>query len=358
MMAEICDVLVVGGGPAGSVAARVLAMSGLETVLLHAGGREMRRVGESLPGAARAMLQALGLMPWLESSSPRVNIGNLSSWGSGSLTATDFIFDPQGHGWHLDRTRFDHCLRDAAVEAGATLREGRLRTLAPLTGGIRASTTTGQVDAQWVIDATGKSRVVARRLGASRQRDASLISLYAWGKNHHADTRSVVEAVPDGWWYTAGLPGDTRVAALHVLPARAAAILRQPNGFASEMSKSTHVSRYCDVEDEWSAVHSTDATASTLTQAHGSGWIAVGDAALSFDPLSSQGLFNAIYTGMRGAQAIVASMQEGRADRVEQYGERLRSIRSAYRRQIVEYYDQEHRWPDRPFWQSRREIPA
>jgi flavin-dependent dehydrogenase len=358
MTAGHCDVLVIGGGPAGSVVARVLALGGLDTMLVDAGTPEARRVGESLPGAARPMLQAVGLLPWLEQSAPQENIGNLSSWGSAGLAATDFIFDPQGNGWHLDRTRFDQCLREAAMDAGAALHEDRLRAIDTGASGTRAVFTNRSIQARWVVDATGKSRGVARRLGATRRRDACLISLYAWGRNRDADTRSVVEAVPDGWWYTAGLPGNARIAALHVLPTRAASILSRPDGFLREMRKSHYIHRYCCVEDEWTTVRSTDATASTLTQVHGPGWIAVGDAAISFDPLSSQGLFNAIYTGMRGAQAILGSMKNDRTEALGQYGERLRAIRRAYRNQVLEYYNQEQRWRHLPFWKSRHELPS
>ncbi|HVI53530.1 MAG TPA: tryptophan 7-halogenase [Luteibacter sp.] len=353
MIPGTCDVLVVGAGPAGAVAAHVLALGGLKTVLVDSVAADEPKVGESLPGAARAMLQSAGLLPWLERSSPQTNIGNLSSWGSAPLIATDFIFDPQGSGWHLDRARFDQCLREAAVQEGAILCEGRLRALSSGLEGIQATIAGQQIVARWVIDASGKSRAVARRMGATRKRDSPLIALYAWGKNRHPDTRSVVEAVADGWWYTAGLPGGARVAALHVLPAQAATVLRHPNGFASAMFKSTHIQHYCTIDDTWGSVQSTDAAGSWLTQSHGSHWIAVGDASIAFDPLSSQGLFNAIYTGLRGAQAVLSSVRTGNSHQLVQYGIRLKEIREAYRHQLVEYYRQERRWHDLPFWRNR-----
>jgi flavin-dependent dehydrogenase len=353
MIPGTCDVLVVGAGPAGSVAAHVLASGGLKTVLADSTEAHKPKVGESLPGAAQAMLKSVGLLPWLIRSRPQTNIGNLSSWGSPRLVATDFIFDPQGSGWHLDRARFDHCMREAAIQSGAIPCEGRLRALAYGAEGVTATIADRQIVARWIVDASGKSRTVARRVGAARQRGPALIALYTWGRSLHPDTRSVVEAVPDGWWYTAGLPGGGRVAALHTLPAHAADILKRPDGFALAMSGSTHVQHYCAFDDTWTAVQSTDAAGSWLGQVHGPSWIAVGDAALAFDPLSSQGLFNAIYTGLRGAQAVLASVLNADTSQLAQYATRLQDIRRAYLDQVVTYYRQEQRWHRHPFWQSR-----
>jgi len=353
MIPGTCDVLVVGAGPAGSVAAHVLASGGLKTVLADSAQAHKPKVGESLPGAAQAMLQSVGLLPSLIRSRPQTNIGNLSSWGSPRLVATDFILDPQGCGWHLDRARFDQCLREAAVQSGAILCEGRLRALSFGPDGVAATIADRPIAARWIVDASGKSRAVARRVGATRQRDPALIALYAWGKSRHPDTRSVIEAVADGWWYTAGLPGGGRVAALHTLPAHAADMLKRPDGFALAMSGSMHVKHYCAFDDTWTAVQSTDAAGSWLGKVHGPGWIAVGDAALAFDPLSSQGLFNAIYTGLRGAQALLASLLNADASQLAQYAIRIQEIRSTYRDQVITYYQQEQRWHRHPFWRSR-----
>ena len=85
----------------------------------------------------------------------------------------------------------------------------------------------------------------------------------------------------------------------------------------------------------------------------GPGWLAVGDAALSFDPLSSQGLLNALFTGLAAAVAAEAHL-EGDADAMPGHARALAGIQAAYERHLGLYYAQEDRWPDRPFWQRRR----
>ena len=84
----------------------------------------------------------------------------------------------------------------------------------------------------------------------------------------------------------------------------------------------------------------------------GPGWLAVGDSALSFDPLSSQGLLTALYTGLRAGQAA-DRLLDGDDGPLEEYARRLEAIHDAYRRHRAAYYAAERRWADRTFWLRR-----
>jgi 2-polyprenyl-6-methoxyphenol hydroxylase-like FAD-dependent oxidoreductase len=96
------------------------------------------------------------------------------------------------------------------------------------------------------------------------------------------------------------------------------------------------------------AAHST-----TLLPPASPGWLAVGDAALGFDPLSSQGLFNALYTGLAGAAAADRHLH-GDATALPDYAARLRPIGDAYRSHLRAWYGAERRWSQQPFWQRRQ----
>ncbi|MFZ3210347.1 MAG: hypothetical protein WA188_02435, partial [Terriglobales bacterium] len=84
----------------------------------------------------------------------------------------------------------------------------------------------------------------------------------------------------------------------------------------------------------------------------GSAWLAAGDAALSFDPLSAQGLLNALFTGLAAAEAADRHLS-GCHDAVPGYVETISRIRLAYCRQLSFWYQAETRWPAAPFWQRR-----
>src|SRR5690606_14642764 len=87
----------------------------------------------------------------------------------------------------------------------------------------------------------------------------------------------------------------------------------------------------------------------------GPGWAAVGDAALGFDPLSSQGLFNALYTGLVAAEAVDRHL-DGDARALEGYADLLARVRAAYVGHRARTYGAERRGATRPVWR-RRHVP-
>ncbi len=354
------DVLVAGAGPAGAVAALVLARGGRRVALVDQVDPAAPKVGESLPGAARPLLSDLGLLDRVERGPHLPSSGNVSAWGSDDLRSADAIRSPHGPGWHLDRPRFDRDLREAARGAGAVFVPGRVRCVSRDPDGCRVELRAGgePLHARWLIDATGRHAAVARGAGARRRRDAPLVALVAWlaPRPGDRDTRTLVEAAPDGWWYMALLPDGSRVVAYHVDAEEAAGIVRTEGAWAERLARTARVRRHLDAAAAEATPRTTDASGARLDRFHGDGWLAVGDAALSFDPLSSQGLFDALYTGLRGGEAVDAALTGDRS-LAHGYGERLESVRAGYLRHHRVFYAEEARWPERPFWARRRGGP-
>jgi flavin-dependent dehydrogenase len=96
----------------------------------------------------------------------------------------------------------------------------------------------------------------------------------------------------------------------------------------------------------------TSAHTATLEPCAGDGFLAAGDAALAFDPLSSQGLLNALFTGLASAEAADAHLR-GDTEALRRYRETIAGIRAAYRQHLALYYGMVRRWPDAPFWKLR-----
>lgn len=353
-MSVVWDVAVAGAGPAGAVAAYTLARLGRRVLLVDEIKPDIRKVGESLPGAARPLLRDLNLLSLVEDGSHLRSYGNLSAWGANELAATDFINDPNGPGWHLDRARFDAALRAAAQAASAVMQSGRIETVTVIDDGWHITLAGEEISARWLIDATGRRALVAHTQRVRRQRDDALVALCAWAEMPatDTDTRTLVEAVPDGWWYTARLPDNTRVVVFHVDADNAAEILHTTNAWQTQLARTTHISRALAGARFIDEPRGAEACGARLDQYAGNRWLATGDAALSFDPLSSQGILNALYTGWRAGQAIAAALSGDLAS-LNAYVTQLESIRAAYLNRHRLVYQTERRWADRPFWARR-----
>ena len=134
------DVVVVGGGPAGSTAATLLARQGLAVTLLERERFPRDHIGESLLPASMPILDALGVLPCLEAQ------GYLKKWGATMVWGTT----PEPWSWHFRETNtqfphayqvwrpaFDHMLLENAAASGPHVRQG-CRALNVLFEGDRA----------------------------------------------------------------------------------------------------------------------------------------------------------------------------------------------------------------------------
>jgi 2-polyprenyl-6-methoxyphenol hydroxylase-like FAD-dependent oxidoreductase len=118
------DVAIFGAGPAGCALALELVRLGRTAVMVtRDDSRAAGSFGECLPPAANPLLTRLQLpAPDVEHHLP--SLGNESYWGREDAGSNDFIFNPYGNGWHLDRARFDASLRQAAQTRGIPILTG------------------------------------------------------------------------------------------------------------------------------------------------------------------------------------------------------------------------------------------
>jgi flavin-dependent dehydrogenase len=344
--------VVAGAGPAGAVAAIVLARSGHRPLLVDRSADGPAKIGEALPEAGGRLLRSLGLAV-LDAEGAHAPIGGtLTCWGSDELVALDSFRHPAGQGWRLDRTRFDADLRAAAVSAGAIWREDRVREMRREGGGWEVELESGAVErAPWIVDATGRSALLARRLAVPRLRDPALVAFYARGQPNPdlQLNRTVVEAVEQGWWYAARLPSGVPIAGFHTDAARAAELRADPEGWAQELSRTRHVARLLAGSQFDEPPRAVDARGARLERFSGEGWIACGDAAICFDPISGQGIFSALHGGLAAGTAIAAAL-EGRMDKLEAYSASMAEVGDIYRARWRSLYRSERRWPAARFW--------
>jgi len=291
--------------------------------------------------------------------------GNRAVWGARTPEVTDFLRDPDGHGWHLDRARFDSWLRLVAVARRAKLLAPvRLDAIRRGHGcwHVQLATDRGRMDvsAAFAIDAGGRAAPLARWLGAKRLVTDRLVCGWVHGRARSTGCGAgltTVAASADGWWYTGPLPGGRRVLAFLTdgdLPA--ARIAHQGIGLAKHAADTDEIgailteSAFAPDQGGFTAAHS-----SRLDPCIGDGWIAAGDASMTFDPLSSQGLLHALFTGLAAAEAADSYLSGDTAAPIR-YQQIMHGIQHAYGRHLALSYSRETRWPDAPFWRRRQSI--
>ena len=229
---------------------------------------------------------------------------------------------------------------------------------------IRLSTPAGlaNLTAMVIVDAAGRSAPLAARLGARRQRLDRLACGWIEGQDRaEARARRAVtylEAAMDGWWYTAAA-GERRLVAFHTdadLPA--AGVARDPARLMDAARRTAELGALLgETGFEPGGSHGfTAAHSAILEPCAGPGWVAAGDAAVSFDPISSQGLLNALVTGLAAAETAyrcLAGASEPSAD----YAHMVHVLCTRYRRNLLDSYTAVARWPASPFWARRRPGP-
>jgi len=363
------EVAVIGGGPAGAAAAAVLARAQRRVLVIEQSRNVSFKVGESLPPAALPLLDELGVRDRFVEDGHLISYGTESAWGSDELQGTDFIRDPNGHGWHLDRPRFDATLREGALASGARmLDETRVSDAHRGTDGrwrleFDAGSHSQPVYAEWLIDCTGRRSWLTRREGVKRETYDRLIAFVAGfaraesGRSEpDRDSLTLIESVIDGWWYTSLVPNETRVVVFFTdADTPAARKAQRLPGFSSLLSETIHIRKrlddFCYVIE--SDPMTTSANTARLERIHGDRWLASGDACVSFDPLSSQGILTALYSGLKAGRALDSHLN-GDPKALSGYTDDIDAVFDAYLKNRSLFYGYEQRWPRSPFWKSRR----
>jgi flavin-dependent dehydrogenase len=354
------QVLVAGGGPAGLATALGLRRRGIEVMVAEAAGYTGFRAGEHLDPAGVALLRRTGLPASLWEPGSLPCPGVLSCWGAAEAELNDTFTNPHGEGRILDRPAFDARLAAFAEEAGVRRLEARLVAARRDGGGWRAelrSVGRGcECRAAFLVDATGRGAHLATRLGARFLRCDRLVGVAARlepRRRRRQDNWLLIEAGEEGWFYAAPLAGERLLATLMTDADRLAG--RSPRDlWQACREKSPQLRQRTRHYGELQDLHVRAAHSGRLDRAAGEDWLAVGDAAIAFDPLSSAGIRKGFELGQLAAAAIAAAIA-GDPAALAAYDRQVQESFGRYLAYRKAYYRLEQRWPDSPFWHRRHQ---
>jgi flavin-dependent dehydrogenase len=362
------DVLVVGGGPAGAACAIRLAHGGARVAVVEASDFSHFRVGETLDASLGPLLLRLGIrIEQQEWSVPCTGVA--AAWGRPDATRRPSMLNPYGRGWRVDRKTFDAALFAQARTAGATAIP-RCRFVSAqrhagswtfeLDTGIRRPT--GR--ARWIVAATGRTASTPLSPGRPRHWIDRLIGLAlrddgAAHRDAGAPDTVLVEATPQGWWYSVCVPDGARVALFFTDSDLLPKGNRERSAFLlNEFDHGPLTRSACEFAAAAIAQHrwtGFDARSSLQRFAMSDGWVAVGDALMAFDPLCGRGIGEAIGSGIEvGDWLLNSHAGEPEPAAVPAWIADAAIRFNHYRSERLATYSQETRWPASRFWERRR----
>lgn len=354
--------LVVGAGPAGTAAAARLAGWCDSVMLIDARPRNGQgRVGEHLPPAAVTAFARLGFADLLGEKCHEPSPGVRSAWGGGVAVDKEYCMTVAASGLNLRRDRFDETLARNAERAGVDVKFGtRVRHLrrereeyVATLGGQDGEQT---LRADIVVDASGRRAAAARQLGATRRRCDQLVAIVGRveGTMPDAETGRVhVESVEQGWWYGVQFTDGTLLASFMTDASSVPRHAGRAPGLWSEQLRTSRLLSPLATGGQWTGrVEVFDAAAQVLEHDGPPGFLAVGDAAAAYDPLSSWGITKGFTDGIAGADAL-ARARAGEGQALAEHRNAQRRDFETHRARQSDFYRAETRWPASPFWRSR-----
>ena len=317
-----CEVLVVGGGPSGAATAAMLARRGVDVILLVSLTKGSDRPQEVLSPWTRRLLLDLGF------EEPRAGKaechGVLSCWGSEDPDYQDYRFLACGFGLAVCRRAFHQSLIESARRFGArVLANARLRR-GQLLWGVRreievvSHRVTYKVSTRWVIDATGRQGALALPPNVNRNNFDELLAFWTPFEREQYGDRLVLEASREGWWY---VPPDVGHRTSLVFLTDRDLVPRGISARKEWLSRcfgTTHCLRKLARHGPtFDYLAGADASFSRLNVCVSEEWFAVGDRALSLDPLSGNG----VTLALAGAAHLVESLCGGAGANTKAYAD-------------------------------------
>ena len=360
-----CDVIVAGGGPAGSAAAAWLARSGHRVVLFERDRFPRFHIGESLLASVNDVLAAIGADGLVRQE------GFPQKWGATFLTGdgrierfADFAVAPDVRApqtWQVPRARFDHLLLQHAAASGADVRERhRVLEVAFDEGGVTV-TVQGEggpppraVRAQAIVDASGRGALLSRkfdlRIDEPRLDNLAVFSHYSGvprGEGRRAGDIRIVAREDLGWFWMIPI-SDELMSVGVVLPRTAAGALQGLEHGAlldRTIAETPVVARLlASARREWPVHVEKDFSFGSRAYA-GDRWVLAGDAGSFLDPVFSTGVAIALESGLEAGQAVADGLAAGdlSARRFRRFARRQRQRYRSFRRFVLGFYTPEFR---------------
>ncbi len=299
----------------------------------------------------------MGLLPLFESTAIQKTYGYHSMWGTKKVTDTNFFFHrPYQYGLKIDK--------QAILTALSVQQKDHIHTYSDIldinnsADGIeltlRQENTTETIQGKILIDATGRNRAILEKLNVTTLHFDNLMafSCHIPLQKHPAIKHPVyIESFEQGWGIISTLSATQSVFTLFTNKENPKwQEFRKYENWPKILANTTLLRDFAQPYDSIN-VKGGLANSSKAQTIAGHNWMAIGDAALAFDPLSSHGITNSLYTTQTAASAIEKYLNSD-TNALKEYTQNLNEIFDQYLKTKNQLYTNERRWPNSPFWQA------
>ncbi|BFT31913.1 tryptophan 7-halogenase [Alteromonas sp. D210916BOD_24] len=371
------SVAIVGGGPAGCATALSLLNTSLilklnlQITLYNASVKTSPSVGETVPPVLSQYLRELNIEHVLEENHHLPCPGSISVWQDETPGYNDFLFTPIGKGYHLNRKFFNQQLLQACIKKGVrVLSDTRVGSINQYNNGyllsVEHKSVQRNVYCDFVIDATGYHRTIINKLNIAQNTLDKVISLCAFfdlGDSKTQAANTLVCSAADGWWYGTQLPKKRALISFCTdSQGMKNTQSTSPKIWFQYLKMSEWFYRQCMVQfgtelplpnKLWLRPCSSD----ILSNVVGQNWLAVGDAASSYDSISSAGITKSILQGICAGKSIGMAFHKQSLQPLFNYQDRVfDDFRHFVRQHQTQYTAGGARFNHSGFWQRRNII--
>lgn len=348
MTAPQPEVLVLGGGPAGCAAARLLSLWGHDVDLIT---REPSGspLPESIPPSCGKLFDVLGIRSAIDAAGFIRTTGNTVWWGSDDLRVERFAGGDRG--WQVTGDALEAILQGAARNTKARIRYGR------------ATLDTLPSEASFILDCTGRTGLIARARGwRVREPGPHTIALVAsWQRGNGWPlpdaNHTVIESYPDGWAWSVPAVDGSRFVAIMVDPQVSDLARGRPAReiYLAQIAKTIHFAGLLAGASMLAGPWGWDCTMYGSSIYASDNVLLVGDAGSFIDPLSSIGVKKALASGWLAAVATHTALVRPamREVALDFFAAREADIYAEFRRLTTRYLARAAPAHGHPFWSDR-----
>ncbi len=355
------DVIIIGGGPAGSSMGSYLSMKGISNLIIEKDNHPRPHVGKSMVVSSTRIFDEIGFLPIMEKEA-FVKKGGASWHEPGgrefAIHFNELVHDdaPQSYTYHVDRSKFDLLLLKNAQRLGSQVIQGVSVKQVLFEGdqavGVKVSLggTELNIPAKIVVDASGRGTILGRQLNSKKNDPIfNQYAVHAWFEDvHRGDIEETLDyihihflPVERGWAWQ--IPITDKITSIGIVVERE--VFKEFKGdinayFETYIKSNVALAKAMQSAKQINEFKTEGDYSYSMTNFVGNGFVLVGDAARFVDPIFSSGVSIALYCGKFASEVIETAIKSGNYSRetLLPYETKLKSGVSVWYEFIRLYY--------------------